>query len=86
MVILTKSGGTLGFTIQPSIVKSLKLKLKTLVTIELFDETGERSLVMFTRPLKKMGVSSLGVGICDYIVTKHNLKLGKVIPVRNPTK
>ncbi|MFX1375139.1 MAG: hypothetical protein ACFFA0_04950 [Promethearchaeota archaeon] len=75
------------FTIQPSILASLDLHFKDPVTIEVFDETGEQSLAVFTRPLKKMGELSLGVTIRYYLVEKLELAPKDIIriDIRNPT-
>ncbi|MFW9970981.1 MAG: hypothetical protein ACFFDF_12360 [Candidatus Odinarchaeota archaeon] len=72
-VQLIESGGTIGFTIQPTILSELNLNVKNPVTIELFDETGEKSVAVFTRPLKKMGEGSLGVTIRYYLVKELKL-------------
>ncbi len=80
MVRLSKSGGTLGFTIQPSILIELGLTLKDPVTIRIFDDKGEIS-AEFSRPIKKMGKGSLGVTIRYFIVDKLKLNYKDVIRI-----
>ena len=87
-VQLIESGGTLGFTIQPTIISKLNLKVKDPVTIEIFDETGEHSLYEFTRPLKKLGKGSYGVSIRYYIVKDLELISKSIlrVDIRNPSQ
>ena len=80
-VLLTESGGTLGFTIQPAILNELGLTVKDPVTIEIFDETGEKSLTVFTRPIKKMGTGSFGIAIRYFVAEELGLKKNDVLRV-----
>ena len=80
VVLLTESGGTLGFTIQPSILRKLDLKWKDPVEFDIINENGDITMSI-TRPLKKMGKGSMGIGIRLHIVKNLNLKPSDIIQV-----
>lgn len=79
-VLLTATGKTIGFTIQPEILKELDLDLNNLARIEIFKEhEGKKSLIM-TQSIRNTG-GSKGVSIRYYVVQKLDLKAGDVLEV-----
>lgn len=76
-VKLTESGGTLGFTIQPSIRNELGIKYKDPIVIDIIEKGTDKVLYTYTRPLKKDG----SVSIKYYIVEDLKLTADAVLQV-----
>ena len=85
VVLLTESGKTVGFSIQPSFLKDLNIEHGDNVEIEIFKEYQGKESVTFTRPLVNIG-GSKGVTIRYWLVKDLKLKVGETLSVdiRNP--
>ncbi|MBN1215550.1 MAG: hypothetical protein JXA99_08900 [Candidatus Lokiarchaeota archaeon] len=80
IVLLSETGGTLGFSIQPMIIDNLELELGNPIEIEIFKEINNKTSYTMTRPLRLIG-SSKGVSIRYFVAEKLNLKSGDIIEV-----
>jgi antitoxin component of MazEF toxin-antitoxin module len=79
-ILITESGGTLGFIIQSHIIGGLELDIGDLVEIEIFKPIGDKQSYTMTRQVRWVG-SSRGVSIRYFVAEKLELEAGDVVEV-----
>lgn len=80
VVSLMASKGTLGFTIQSSILEKIGLNLGDTVEIEIFKDFKSNPSFVITRPLRTIG-SSKGITLRKHVSEELGLKVGDALQV-----